>query len=56
MGLGPVSFQPPVSIVIREMLWGEALAGPLACSLTYGSLPIQWVFTLAIPASKLEEG
>lgn len=28
MGLGPVSFQPAVSIVIREMLWGDSSRSP----------------------------
>lgn len=57
MGLGPVSFQPAVNTVIREMLWGEALAGHLACSLTNPWFtPIQWVFALGVSASKLEEG
>lgn len=56
MGLGPVFFPPKVSTVSREMLWREALAGHLVCSLTFGSLLTQWVFTLGTSASKLEEG
>lgn len=56
MGLGPVSFQLAVSRVIREMLWRESLAGHLPYSLTFGSPPIPWVFTLGILASVLKKG
>jgi len=55
MGLVPVSFQLAVSRVIREMLWRESLAGHLPYSLTFGSPPIPWVFTLGILASMLKK-